>query len=122
MSSMSRRDDYQARMQERLELWAARFEALKNKARAAPRGEHRAELQELTAKAQTAANTLSLLKASRDGEEWDVLAGEMEKVWNRMELALDAPDETLPSGRMADSAPVRLAGLLQATEAERGST
>jgi len=85
---MSKRDEYQKRMEEHLALWNARLETLTAKASEAVKSQFHKELEEWKTAGNAAVAKLTELRAA-GGDSWDVIKLEMEKVWNAIELALN---------------------------------
>jgi CRISPR/Cas system-associated exonuclease Cas4 (RecB family) len=85
---MSKRDEFQKSMEEHLELWTARFEALASKVDAKIHTEHAKQLEEWKTASRVASAKLAELKATT-GDAWDVIKVEMEKVWTVISSGLD---------------------------------
>src|SRR5512143_1482822 len=89
---MSKRSEYQKRMEEHLDLWNKRLEALSAKASEAVKTQFHKELEEWKAAGNAAVAKLTELRAAT-GDSWDVIKAEMEKIWHAIEAALDQAEE-----------------------------
>jgi hypothetical protein len=87
-SKMSKRDDYQTKMEEQLALWAARLEALTTKVDAKVKVELHKQVEEWKAAGTVATAKLAELRATA-GDKWDVIKVEMDKVWHAIAAALE---------------------------------
>jgi hypothetical protein len=85
---MSKREEFQARMEEALALWSARFDALKKSAGKEAKAEITEQLERWHAAKEIAAAKLAELKAAA-GETWDVVRLELEGAWRAVESVLD---------------------------------
>ena len=88
---MSKREEYQTRMEEELALWSARFEALKKKAGKDAKAEVAKRLERWHEAKETAAAKLAELKGTV-GAEWDLVRTEMDKAWYAIKRVLDGGD------------------------------
>ncbi len=92
---MSKRDEFQARMDEALALWTARFEALKTKLGDGASPEVTQRFEGWNAARENAVAKLEKLKAT-SGDEWDAVKLEVDEAWHAIENVLDedkAPDQ-----------------------------
>lgn len=89
---MSKRDEYQKRMEEHLALWNARLETLTAKASEAVKTQFHKELEEWKTAGNAAVAKLTELRAA-SGDSWDVIKLEMEKVWHAIEVALGEAED-----------------------------
>lgn len=85
---MSKRDEYQTKMEEELALWSARFEALKTKAGKDAKSEIAAQLERWHEALESASAKLAELKATT-GDKWDLVKVEVEKAWQGIKALLD---------------------------------
>jgi hypothetical protein len=94
---MSRRDEYQTRMEEQLNEWTARLDALKR--RVGTGLEPQQQLHEWTSMSIHAFAQLAELKATT-GDAWDSHKLEMEKTWLALAAVLGSGPPP-PSGKPA---------------------
>lgn len=85
---MSKRDDFHKTMEEQLDLWTARLDALASKIDHTLHAEHAKQLEGWRAAGSAAAAKLTELKAT-SGDAWDAIKLEMKKVWDAIAAALD---------------------------------
>ncbi len=85
---MSKRDQYQTRMEEELALWSARFEALKATAGKNAKDEIARQLERWSEAKESAAAKLAELKGTV-GDKWDLVKVELEKAWHAIEAVLN---------------------------------
>jgi hypothetical protein len=85
---MSKREEYQTQMGERLDLWDARFEALKTKAGKEAPPETKKQLEQWHTAGEAARAKLAELK-STIGDKWDLVKEEMDKAWHAIKAVLD---------------------------------
>jgi len=85
---MSKREDYQTQMQERLDLWDARYEAKAAKAGKEVSPETKKQLEQWNAASQAARAKLAELK-STTGDNWDKVKAELDKAWQSIKSVLD---------------------------------
>ena len=88
---MSKRDDFTKNMQEQLNLWTARLDALTSKVDPKVQIEHHKQILEWRAAGELAAAKLTELKATT-GDKWDVVKLEMQKLWTFIAAALDTAE------------------------------
>jgi hypothetical protein len=93
---MSKREEYQTRMEEQLALWSARFDALKANAGKEAKAEIAKQLERWHAAEETAAAKLAELKRTV-GDKWDLVKVEVERAWHAIEAVLN---EGVPSSRL----------------------
>lgn len=87
---MSKRAEFQTRMEEALALWSARFDALTTKALQETNAEITARLERWRPGLDSAAAKLVELKRTA-GDKWDLVKVEMEKAWHAIQAVLDEP-------------------------------
>lgn len=86
--SISKREEYQNRIEEQLALWSARFDALKAHAGTAASAEIAQQLVRWHEAKEIAAAKLTELRGTA-GDGWDLVKEEMEKAWHAIEVVLD---------------------------------
>jgi uncharacterized tellurite resistance protein B-like protein len=85
---MSKREEYQAHMEEELALWSARFDALKARAGTSAKAEILAQLERWHEGMQAAAAKLAQLKDT-SGDAWDLVKVELDEAWHAIAPVLD---------------------------------
>jgi hypothetical protein len=85
---MSKREDYQTKMEEQLALWGARFEALHTKAGKDVPPEIEKNFEVLSSAYKVALAQLVVLKET-SGDGWDAVKEQMENAWHAIELVLN---------------------------------
>ncbi len=86
---MSRREDYQKGIAEKLELFHARATSSKTRAVADGKAEDATRLDELLAGGVATATLLAKLEHT-SGDAWDALKQEVETSWQKIEAELEA--------------------------------
>ncbi len=84
---MSKRDDYQKQMEEQLDLWGARLDALKTRTGGLAKVDDPKEHGAWRVKGDAARAKLAELTAS-SGDRWDVIKIEMETAWQGLDAAV----------------------------------
>jgi tellurite resistance protein TerB len=85
---MSKREEYQHRMEEELDLWSARFDALRTKAGKEAKAEIAKQLERWGEAKEAATAKLAELKATV-GDKWDLVKAELDKAWHGIQEVLD---------------------------------
>jgi hypothetical protein len=85
---MSKRSVYQIEMEEKLELWSARLDALMTKATEAEKIAFHTEVDQWKAAGIVAFAKLAELKKAT-GDNWDVVKKEMGSIWQTIAAAID---------------------------------
>ena len=85
---MSKREEYQTKIEEELALWTARFEAAKTRAGEKAPPELKQQFEAWHTASEVAQAKLVQLKATT-GDEWDQIKVEMETAWHAIEGVLN---------------------------------
>jgi len=93
---MSKREEYQTQIAERLDLWDARLAALTTKAGKEASQEQRTRFDHWATASQVLRGQLAKLKAT-SGDSWDPLKEEIDKGWQEMERVLDQGNTAFPT-------------------------
>jgi hypothetical protein len=113
---MSKRDEYQSKIENDLALWSARFESMKAKAGTEGGAEAAAVLEGWHVAMEAAASKLEELKRAT-GDRWDAVKVEVETAWHAIELLLNDGEprsRIITKDEIASLTPEQQDGILEA--------